>query len=56
MPTSQSNRIGYLHDGSTSIAYNFNRSFGLVADFGGYDNWWSPNHSRPTPAAASICL
>ncbi|HTC67676.1 MAG TPA: OmpA family protein [Candidatus Acidoferrum sp.] len=38
MPTSQSNRIGYLHGGSTSIAYNFNRYLGLVADFGGYDN------------------
>jgi len=38
MPTSQSNRIGYLHGGSTSLAYNFNRWFGLVADFGGYDN------------------
>ena len=38
MPTSQSNRMGYLHGGSTSIAYNFNRYFGLVADFGGYDN------------------
>ncbi len=38
MPTSNSNRIGYLHGGSTSIAYNFNRYFGLVADFGGYAN------------------
>jgi outer membrane protein OmpA-like peptidoglycan-associated protein/opacity protein-like surface antigen len=38
MPTSQGNRMGYLHGGSTSIAFNFNRYFGLVADFGGYDN------------------
>ena len=38
MPTSQSNRMGYLHGGSTSIAYNFTSYFGLVADFGGYDN------------------
>ena len=37
-PTSSSNRMGYLHGGSTSIAYNFNRYLGLVADFGGYDN------------------
>src|SRR5580704_4780384 len=38
VPTSDSNRIGYLHGGSTSVAYNFNRYLGLVADFGGYDN------------------
>ena len=38
MPTSSSNRMGYLHGGSTSVAYNFNRYLGLVADFGGYDN------------------
>jgi len=38
MPTSQSNRMGYLHGGSTSIAYNFTSYFGLVADFGGYDD------------------
>ena len=31
-------RMGYLHGGSTSVAYNFNRYVGLVADFGGYDN------------------
>ena len=30
--------MGYLHGGSTSIAYNFNRYFGLVADFAGFDN------------------
>ena len=38
MPTSQSNRMAYLHGGSTSLAFNFNRWFGLVADFGGFDN------------------
>ncbi|MEQ1352473.1 MAG: hypothetical protein ABLT11_00560 [Candidatus Acidiferrum sp.] len=38
MPTSDSNRMGYLHGGSTSVAFNFNRYFGLVADFGGYAN------------------
>src|SRR5580658_6063561 len=37
-PTSNGNRIGYLHGGSTSVAYNLNRYVGLVADFGGYDN------------------
>jgi len=38
MPTSPSNRMGYLHGGSTSVAYNLNRFVGLVADFGGYDD------------------
>lgn len=38
MPTAFSNRMGYLHGGSTSVAYNFNRYVGLVADFGGFDN------------------
>ena len=38
MPTALSNRMGYLHGGSTSVAYNFNRYVGLVGDFGGYDN------------------
>src|ERR1700722_199000 len=33
VPTSNSNRMGYLHGGSTSVAYNFNRYLGLVADF-----------------------
>jgi opacity protein-like surface antigen len=37
-PTALENRMGYLHGGSTSVAYNFNRYVGLVADFGGYDN------------------
>ena len=38
MPTASSNRMGYLHGGSTSIAYNFNRYVGAVADFAGFDN------------------
>ncbi|MGB6875846.1 MAG: OmpA family protein [Candidatus Acidiferrales bacterium] len=38
VPTALSNRMGYLHGGSTSIAYNLKRYLGLVADFGGYDN------------------
>jgi hypothetical protein len=38
MPTALSNRMGYLHGGSTSVAYNFNRYLGLVADFGGFGN------------------
>jgi len=38
VPTSSSNRMGYLHGGSTSVAYNLNRYLGLVADFGGFDN------------------
>ncbi|MGH9771943.1 MAG: OmpA family protein [Candidatus Acidiferrales bacterium] len=38
MPTASSNRMGYLQGGSTSVAYNFNRYVGLVADFGGYAN------------------
>lgn len=38
VPTANSNRMGYLHGGSTSLAYNFNRYLGLVGDFGGYDN------------------
>ena len=50
MPTSQSNCMGYLHGGSTSIAFNLNRWMGLVADFGGYDNskvtLFSPSASR----------
>jgi len=37
-PTESSNRMAYLNGGSTSIAFNFKRSVGLVADFGGYDN------------------
>ena len=38
MPTSRTNRMGYLHGGSTSVAYNFTNYLGLVADFGGFDN------------------
>lgn len=32
------NRIVGLNGGSTSLAYNFNRYIGLVADLGGYDD------------------
>jgi len=32
------NRMMWLNGGSTSLAYNFNRHLGLVADFGGYDD------------------
>jgi outer membrane protein OmpA-like peptidoglycan-associated protein len=50
VPTSTGNRMGYLHGGSTSLAYNFNKHLGLVADFGGYSNsrltLFSPNGSR----------
>jgi outer membrane protein OmpA-like peptidoglycan-associated protein/opacity protein-like surface antigen len=38
VPAAFSNRMAYLHGGSTSIAYNLNKYLGLVADFGGYDN------------------
>ena len=38
MPTSRSNRLGYMHGGSTSVALNFNRYLGLVLDFGGFAN------------------
>ena len=38
MPTANSNRMSYLNGGSTSVAYNFNRYVGVVADFGGYGN------------------
>ncbi len=38
VPRSPGNRMIDLHGGSTSIAYNFNRYLGLVADFAGFDN------------------
>ncbi|HEY4739987.1 MAG TPA: OmpA family protein [Candidatus Acidoferrales bacterium] len=57
MPTSPNNRIGYLHGGSTNIAFNFNRYVGLVADFGGFDNTRvtlsSPTGSRTLAADGS---
>ncbi len=57
IPTATSNRMGYLHGGSTSVAYNFNRYLGLVADFGGYDNTrltlFSPTGSRTVNAGGS---
>jgi outer membrane protein OmpA-like peptidoglycan-associated protein/opacity protein-like surface antigen len=50
VPTSMGNRMGYLHGGSTSLAYNFNKHLGLVADFGGYSNsrltLFSPSGNR----------
>ena len=38
LPTANSNRIGYMHGGSTSVAYNFNQYLGLAADFAGFDD------------------
>jgi len=35
---SDGNRLVWLHGGSTSIAFNFNRYFGIVGDFGGFDD------------------
>jgi len=32
------NRMVWLNGGSTSIAFNFNRHFGIVGDFGGFDD------------------
>src|SRR6201999_247071 len=31
------NRLMWLQGGSTSLAYNFNRYFGMVGDFGGFN-------------------
>ncbi len=57
MPTSFSNRIGYLTGGSTSVAYNLNSYFGLAADFGAYDNnkltLFNPTGSRTVDANGS---
>jgi outer membrane protein OmpA-like peptidoglycan-associated protein/opacity protein-like surface antigen len=57
MPTAFSNRMGYLHGGSTSVAYNFNRYVGLVADFGGFDDsrltFFSPTGSQTVDASGS---
>ncbi len=37
VPTQEDgNRFVWLHGGSTSVAYNFNRYIGLVGDFGGF--------------------
>jgi outer membrane protein OmpA-like peptidoglycan-associated protein len=39
MPTTaEGNRMDWLNGGSTSVAFNFNRHLGLVADFGGFDD------------------
>jgi outer membrane protein OmpA-like peptidoglycan-associated protein len=32
------NRLVYLNGGSTSLAFNFNRYFGIVGDFGGFND------------------
>jgi hypothetical protein len=32
------NRLVYLNGGSTSVAFNFNRFFGIVGDFGGFND------------------
>lgn len=57
MPTASSNRMGYLHGGSTSVAFNFNRYVGVVGDFGGFDNsrltLLSPTVSRTADANGS---
>ncbi len=57
MPTSPSNRMAYLHGGNTSIAYNFNRYLGVVADFGGFDNnrltLFTPTSSRTLSSSGS---
>jgi opacity protein-like surface antigen len=49
--------MGYLHGGSTSVAYNLNRYFGLAADFGGYGNnrltLFSPTGSRTVDSGGS---
>jgi outer membrane protein OmpA-like peptidoglycan-associated protein len=36
VPYSNGNRMEFLNGGSTSLAYNFNRHVGLVADFAGF--------------------
>lgn len=36
IPYSTGNRIEYLNGGSASLAYNFNRHWGLVGDFAGF--------------------
>ncbi len=57
MPTSRTNRMGYLHGGSTSVAYNFTNYLGLVADFGGFDNnrltLFGPTTSQTVNASGS---
>jgi len=34
----EGNRLVYLNGGSTSVALNFNRYFGIVGDFGGFND------------------
>jgi outer membrane protein OmpA-like peptidoglycan-associated protein len=58
VPTSNNNRVGYLHGGSTSLAYNFNRYFGLAGDFAGFDDskmtLFSPVGSTTVPSDGKI--
>src|SRR5580704_10178570 len=57
-PTSNGNRIGYLHGGSTSVAYNLNKYVGFVADFAGFDNskltLFGPAGSETVNAGGSV--
>jgi hypothetical protein len=58
IPTSNNNRIGYLHGGSTSLAYNFNKYFGLAGDFAGFDDskmtLFSPAGSTTVPSDGKV--
>jgi hypothetical protein len=58
MPTSPNNRMGYLHGGNTSLAYNLNSYVGLVADFAGYDDnkltLLSPTGSRTVDSNGNV--
>jgi len=49
--------MGYLHGGSTSLAYNFNKHLALAADFGGYSNTrltlFSPGGSRTVDSSGT---
>jgi opacity protein-like surface antigen len=57
-PTSNANRIGYLHGGSTSVAYNFNKYVGFIADFAGFDNskltLFGPTGTETVNASGSV--
>jgi outer membrane protein OmpA-like peptidoglycan-associated protein/opacity protein-like surface antigen len=57
-PTSVGNRVAYLHGASTSVAYNFNRYLGLVADFAGFADGkvtlFSPAGSQVLDAGGSV--
>src|SRR5271156_4440238 len=57
-PTSNANRIGHLHGGSTSVAYNFNKYVGFIADFAGFDNskltLFGPTGTETVNASGSV--